>query len=80
MPHLSPSHLCRSMSPWVVLAWKLGAIEPSRSRGCSDGVAMKRRKMGDDLARGVRAVVRRIVRAKDADMVNEYFAGVQRRW
>jgi len=36
------------MSPLVVLAWKLGASEPMRSRGCSPrGVARKRRKIGD---------------------------------
>lgn len=36
------------MSPLVVLAWKLGASEPIRIRGCSPvGVARKRLKMGE---------------------------------
>lgn len=35
------------MSPCVVLAWKLGASEPRRRRGCSVGVARKRRNMGE---------------------------------
>ena len=33
--HLSPIHLWKSISPWVVLALKLGAMLPSRRRGCS---------------------------------------------
>jgi hypothetical protein len=41
--------LWKSMSPWVVLAWKLGAIEPSRRRGCSwAGVAYDRRRKAED--------------------------------
>ena len=48
--HLSPIHWWKSMSPWVVLAVKLGAVVPSRKRGCSfgrlDGAAKLRRKRG----------------------------------
>ncbi len=47
MAHLSPSHWWKSISPCVVLAWKLGAVLPNRSRGCSPaGVARQRRKRG----------------------------------
>lgn len=35
MAHLSPIHLWKSISPRVVLALKLGAMLPSRRRGCS---------------------------------------------
>lgn len=35
MAHLPPSHEWKSMSPCVVLAEKLGAMLPSRNRGCS---------------------------------------------
>ena len=59
------------MSPWVVLAWKLGAMEPRRNRGCSAGVAMKRRKMGDGLAKGLREVMRRALRTKETDIVRD---------
>jgi len=41
------------MSPAVVLAWKLGASEPMRRRGCSAGVARKRRRVGVLAARRV---------------------------
>jgi hypothetical protein len=36
---LPPSHWWKSMSPCVVLAWKLGASEPRRRRGWEAGVA-----------------------------------------
>lgn len=35
IPHESPSHWWKSISPWVVLALKFGAVEPRRRRGCS---------------------------------------------
>jgi hypothetical protein len=42
-------NLWKSMSPCVVFAWKLGAIEPSRRRGCSSAcVAYERRRKGED--------------------------------
>lgn len=47
------------MSPWVVLAWKLGAIEPSRRRGCSwAGVAYDRRRKGEGWMLEMREKVR----------------------
>ena len=42
-----PSHWWKSMSPWVVLAWKLGASEPRRRRGWDVGVARNRLKTGE---------------------------------
>jgi len=34
------------MLPWVVFAWKFGAIEPSRRRDCSAGGVAQLRKGG----------------------------------
>lgn len=75
MAQLSPTNLWKSMSPCVVLAWKLGATEPRRSRGCSEGVAMLRRKWktgeaGFFAAAVLRAVKRLVVaRARGAVLV-----------
>ncbi len=45
MAHLSPIHEWKSMSPCVVCALKLGAMLPSRRRGCSSvAVASERRR------------------------------------
>lgn len=55
------------MSPCVVFAWKLGATEPSRRRGCSEvGVAYERRRKGVDLKLEMRVVRGRWVRVKGA--------------
>ena len=45
--HLPSSHLWKSMSPWVVFAWKFGAVDPNRNRGCSAGVARNLRNTGE---------------------------------
>ena len=45
--HEFPSHWWKSMSPWVVLAWKLGASEPRRRRGWEVGVARNLLNTGD---------------------------------
>lgn len=35
------------MSPFDVFAWKFGATDPKRNRGCSAGVARNRLNMGE---------------------------------
>lgn len=49
-----PSHEWKSMSPWVVFAWKFGASLPRRRRGCSEGIdeeaRWRRGTKGDGLA------------------------------
>lgn len=47
-----------TMSPCVVLAWKLGASDPSLRRGCSAAVAKERREMGATARRAIGAVWR----------------------
>lgn len=76
--HFPSNHLWKSMSPCVVFAWKLGASEPNRKRGCSAGVARNRLKIGlacrlakeDGVAIGVKReaweVARRMLRVKVA--------------
>ena len=57
MAHLPPSHEWKSMSPCVVLAEKLGAMLPSRNRGCSSvTVANPREKKGEAKGQEVRMV------------------------
>ena len=63
------------MSPCVVLAWKFGATEPKRNRGCSAGVARNRLKMGEacletnEVCVALRRDARSALRAKDAAIV-----------
>lgn len=47
-----------TMSPCVVLAWKLGASDPSLRRGCSAAVAKERREMGATVRRAIGVVWR----------------------
>ena len=75
------------MSPWVVFAWKFGAVDPNRNRGCSAGVARNLRKTGETclLAKEDRAFARRVVcvvarnalRAKEVAMIMEMFESVK---
>ena len=72
MAHLPPSHEWKSMSPCVVFAEKLGAMLPSRNRGCSSvAVASPRARNGELERRAVRREEFRAVKDRGAERVRK---------
>ena len=72
MAHLPPSHEWKSISPCVVLPEKLGAMLPSRNRGCSSvAVASPRPRKGEVEDRSMRREEFRAVKDRGADRVRK---------
>lgn len=68
--HLPSSHEWKSMSPCVVLPEKLGAMLPSRNRGCSSvAVARLRRRKGEVVGRAARGKEFRAIQDRGAERV-----------
>ena len=72
MAHLPLSHEWKSMSPCVVLAEKLGAMLPNRSRGCSSAaVASPRQRKGEIGGRAARREAFRAVKGRGAERMRK---------